>query len=267
MATAPWRRICWPPSRRSPAAAWSAMPGCPPPGSCWTASSPPWRRPCLRTFADKQPGKTADRPELEACLHYLRPGDTLVVPSLDRLSRSLADLITLVGELRRRGAGFKSLHEALDTTTPGGRLVFHMFAALAEFIRELIVEGTREGLEAARARGQRLGRPPALTLEQVRHARALLAQPDNTVSSIARLLKVSRSTIYKYLPELGRSELPGGHPPAGACPVPAVSEVSRTPPAAPAGRLACPSCGHRPASRAEARDHRAETAMLWLHLD
>ena len=114
---------------------------------------------CLRVFADKLSGKNAGRPELAACLDYLRPGDTLVVPSLDRLSRSLADLIGIVGTLRRRGIGFKSLHEALDTTTPGGRLVFHVFAALAEFIRELIVEGTREGLDAARARGVRLGRP------------------------------------------------------------------------------------------------------------
>ena len=114
---------------------------------------------CIRVFADKLSGKTADRPELAACLDYLRAGDTLVVPSLDRLSRSLQDLITLVAGLRRRGVGFRSLHEALDTTTPGGRLVFHVFAALAEFIRELIVEGTREGLDAARARGQRLGRP------------------------------------------------------------------------------------------------------------
>jgi DNA invertase Pin-like site-specific DNA recombinase len=114
---------------------------------------------CIRIFADKLSGKTAGRPELAACLDYLRPGDTLVVPSLDRLSRSLQDLITLVAGLRRRGVGFRSLHEALDTTTPGGRLVFHVFAALAEFIRELIVEGTREGLDAARARGQRLGAP------------------------------------------------------------------------------------------------------------
>jgi hypothetical protein len=108
---------------------------------------------CLRISADKLSGKNADRPELAACLDYLRPGDTLVVPSLDRLSRSLADLIAIVGTLRRRGVGSKSLHEALDTTTPGGRLVFHVFAALAEFIRELIVEGTREGLDAARAEG------------------------------------------------------------------------------------------------------------------
>jgi DNA invertase Pin-like site-specific DNA recombinase len=163
---------------------------------------------CLRIFADTQSGKTADRPELAACLDYLRPGDTLVVPSLDRLSRSLQDLIGLVAELRRRGVGFSSLHEALDTTTPGGRLVFHVFAALAEFIRELIVEGTHEGLDAARARGQRLGRPPALTSEQVGQARDLLSRPGNSVASIARLLGVSRSTLYKYVPELAGRRRP-----------------------------------------------------------
>ncbi|MGH3121630.1 MAG: recombinase family protein [Streptosporangiaceae bacterium] len=157
---------------------------------------------CIRIFADKMSGKTAARPELEACLDYLRPGDTLVVPSLDRLSRSLQDLIILVAGLRRGDLGFQSLHEALDTTTPGGRLIFHVFAALAEFIRELIVTGTHEGIAAARARGVRLGRPPAMTPEMIRHARALLAQPDNTISSIARLLGVSRSTIYTHIPEL-----------------------------------------------------------------
>ena len=157
---------------------------------------------CARVFSDKLTGRTTERPELVACLDYLRPGDTLVVPSLDRLSRSLQDLIAMVAELRRRQVGFRSLHEALDTTTPGGRLVFHVFAALAEFIRELIVEGTREGLDAARARGQRLGRPPALNAEQIRQARQLLTNPENSVASIARLLDVSRSTIYAHLPEL-----------------------------------------------------------------
>lgn len=157
---------------------------------------------CLRIFADKKSGKNVERDELWKALDYLRVGDTLVVPSLDRLGRSLQDLIAIVAGLRKRGIGFRSLHEALDTTTPGGRLVFHVFAALAEFIRELIVEGTREGLQAARARGQRLGRPPAMTPEQIRHARDLLTHPGNTVSSIARLLGVSRSTIYKYVPEL-----------------------------------------------------------------
>ena len=100
-------------------------------------------------FADKKSGKNAQRPEPKACLAYLRPGDTLVVPALDRLARSLQDLITLAGDPRRAGIGFCSLHEALATTS-GGRLVFHVFAALAEFIRELIVEGTHEGLDAPR---------------------------------------------------------------------------------------------------------------------
>ena len=176
---------------------------------------------CLRVFAEKRTGRTAERPELQACLDYLRPGDTLVVVSLDRLSRSLADLITLVADLRRHGVGFRSMHEALDTTTPGGRLVFHVFAALAEFIRELIVEGTREGLDAARARGTRLGRPPAMTPEQIRHARDLLTRPENTVASIARLLGVSRNTIYKYRPEISSARaLPDADIPAQTAPAP-----------------------------------------------
>ena len=167
---------------------------------------------CIRVFADQQSGRNVDRPQLWACLDYLRPGDVLVVADLSRLGRSLDDLLSLVGGLRRRGIGFRSLHEALDTTTPGGRLVFHVFAALAEFIRELIVEGTRDGLAAARARGQRLGRPPALTPEQVEHARYLLTRPENTIASIARLLGVSRATIHAHVPELrqGRTALIGG---------------------------------------------------------
>lgn len=164
---------------------------------------------CQRIFADKKSGKNAERDELQKALDYLRPNDTLVVPSLDRLGRSIQDLITIVADLRRAGIGFRSLHESLDTTTPGGRLVFHVFAALAEFIRELIVQGTHEGLAAARARGQRLGRPPAMTAEQIRHARAMLTDPDASIASVAKLLGVSRTTIYKYVPELaaGRPSL------------------------------------------------------------
>jgi DNA invertase Pin-like site-specific DNA recombinase len=153
---------------------------------------------CIRVFADKKSGKNAEREELGKALDYLRPGDILVMESPDRLGRSLQDLIAIVSGLRRQGAGLRSLKEAIDTTTLGGRLVFHVFAALAEFIRERIVEG----LDAARARGQRLGRPPAMTAEQVKHAKALLAQPDASIASIARLLGVSRSTLYKYVPEL-----------------------------------------------------------------
>lgn len=164
---------------------------------------------CQRVFSDKKSGKNAEREELQKALDYLRPNDTLVVPSLDRLGRSIQDLINIVGALRKDGIGFRSLHEALDTTTPGGRLVFHVFAALAEFIRELIVQGTHEGIAAARARGQRLGRPPAMTEEQIRHARSMLTDPDASISSIAKLLGVSRTTIYKYVPELaaGRASL------------------------------------------------------------
>ena len=159
---------------------------------------------CIRVFADKQSGKTAARPGLAACLDYPRPGDTLVVPSLDRLARSLQDLITVVADLRRRGVGFRSLHEALDTTTPGGRLVFHVFAALAEFIREPHRRRHPRGPGCnPRPVGGRLGRPPSLTAEQVRQASALLTRPENSVAAIARLLGASRSTLYKHIPELG----------------------------------------------------------------
>ncbi len=157
---------------------------------------------CRRIFAEKQSGRDTDRPELTACLDFMAPGDTLVVPSLDRLSRSLQDLITTVGELRRHGVGFTSLHESLDTTTPGGRLVFHVFAALAEFIRELIVSGTREGLVAARARGRVGGRPTVVTPEIIRAARDMLPNPDASVTSIARLLGVSPGTLYNHIPDL-----------------------------------------------------------------
>ncbi len=136
------------------------------------------------------------------CLAFLTAVDTLVVPSLDRLSRSLADLITTVGELRRRDIGFASLHENLDTTTPGGRLVFHVFAALAEFIRELIVSGTREGLAAARARGRVGGRPSVITPEILRAARDMLPNPAASVTAIAKLLGVSPGTLYNHIADL-----------------------------------------------------------------
>jgi DNA invertase Pin-like site-specific DNA recombinase len=222
---------------------------------------------CQRIFEEKLSGKNTDRPELAKCLDYLRRGDTIVVLELWRLGRSLQDLISIVGELRRGGIGFKSLHEALDTTTPGGRLVFHVFAALAEFIRELIVEGTNEGLTAARARGVRLGRPPAMTPEQIQSARTLLTQPENSVSSIAKLLGVSRSTIYKYVPELTKqqalqreAELQPEAAAIIAAPQPAQP--------APAGRKpACPTCDYRPTDSRELELHRDGLATIWLTLD
>ncbi|MGL5823391.1 MAG: recombinase family protein [Nocardioides sp.] len=157
---------------------------------------------CRKIFADKKSGKTALRPELNACHAFLDPGDTLVVPSLDRYGRSLQDLISMVGDLRSRGIGFTSLHENLDTTTPGGRLVFHVFAALAEFIRELIVAGTHEGLAAARARGRVGGRPTVVNADLIRAARDLLPNPEHSITSIAKLLGVSPGTLYNHIPDL-----------------------------------------------------------------
>lgn len=157
---------------------------------------------CRRIFAEKKSGRDSERSELAACLDFLDLGDTLVVPSLDRLSRSLQDLITTVGRLRGLGVGFTSLHENLDTTTPGGRLVFHVFAALAEFIRELIVAGTREGLAAARARGRVGGRPSVATQDIIRAARDMLPNPEASITSIAKLLGVSPGTLYNHIPDL-----------------------------------------------------------------
>ncbi|MFF2964814.1 recombinase family protein [Streptomyces sp. NPDC057963] len=157
---------------------------------------------CRKIFADKKSGKDDLRPELKACHAFLDPGDTLVVPSLDRYGRSLQDLVNMVAELRERGIGFQSLHEALDTTTPGGRLIFHVFAALAEFIRELIVAGTHEGLAAARARGKVGGRPSVVNDDLIRAARDMLPNPENSVTTIAKILGVSVGTLYNHIPDL-----------------------------------------------------------------
>jgi DNA invertase Pin-like site-specific DNA recombinase len=108
----------------------------------------------------------------------------------------------MVGELRRREIGFTSLHERLDTTTPGGRLIFHVFAALAEFVRELIVSATREGLDAARARGKVGGRPSVVNADIIRAARDMLPNPEHSITSIARLLGVSPGTLYNHIPDL-----------------------------------------------------------------
>ncbi|QEU89007.1 recombinase family protein [Streptomyces viridosporus T7A] len=157
---------------------------------------------CRRIFKEKKSGKNDARPELKACHAFLEPGDTLVVPSLDRYGRSLQDLVNMVAELRTRGIGFTSLHEKLDTLTPGGRLIFHVFAALAEFIRELIVQGTNEGLAAARARGRVGGRPTVVSEQLLRAARDMLPNPENSIETIAKLLGVSVGTLYNHIPDL-----------------------------------------------------------------
>lgn len=152
-----------------------------------------------REFIDKASGKVARRPELDKLLEVLLPGDTVVVWKLDRLGRSIKDLLEVVTDLGERGVGFRSLTEAIDTTTAGGRLVFHIFAALAEFEHALIVERTQAGLAAARARGRKGGRPPKMTPERVLLAREMYDSRRYTVEAIAKNLGVSRPTIYKHL--------------------------------------------------------------------
>lgn len=154
---------------------------------------------CYRVFVDTISGASAQRPELEKLLDQLRPGDTLVVWRLDRLGRSIRHLIDQLQVLAERGVGFRSLQETIDTTSSGGRLVFHVFAALAEFERDLIRERTNAGLAAARARGRKGGRPPVLSADQVRAARRMYEQQDLTVTQIGEILGVSRTTIYRAL--------------------------------------------------------------------
>src|SRR5918997_1143928 len=153
---------------------------------------------CEQIFTDQVSGTKAKRPGLEQALSHLRPGDTLVVWRLDRLGRSLRHLIDLVQSLADRGVGFRSLTENLDTTTPGGRLVFHVFAALAEFERDLIRERTQAGLAAARARGRQGGRPSVMTPEKLVVARELYASREHPVAAIADVIGVSRASVYRH---------------------------------------------------------------------
>ncbi len=155
---------------------------------------------CGRVYTETASGAQRDRPELTAALDYAREGDTLVVWKLDRLARSIRQLIETVEELERRGIGLRSLTEAIDTATAGGRLVFHVFAALAEFERSVIRERTAAGLEAARARGRKGGRPRRLAAADLAAARALLRDPDITVVEVARRLRVGPATLYRHLP-------------------------------------------------------------------
>ncbi len=153
---------------------------------------------CETIYEEKTSGAKHDRYELQSCLKALRPGDTLVVWRLDRLGRSLSDLVRIVSDLECRGVGFESLSERIETSSAAGKLVFHVFAALAEFERSLIRERTRAGLAAARARGKKGGRKPALTPQQVREIRALMRDPAIPITTIAKRYGVSRTTIYKY---------------------------------------------------------------------
>lgn len=146
-------------------------------------------------FADKISGSRRTRPELDRMLAHLREGDVVIVTKYDRLARSLKDLLEIVEVVCKRGAGFQSLAENIDTTSPAGRLVFHVFASIAQFERERISERTREGLASARKRGRIGGRPPALSVEQKNEVRRLRDEDHRAISEIARLFKVSERTV------------------------------------------------------------------------
>ena len=150
---------------------------------------------CEQIFQEKITGKLRERPELSQCLRTLRAGDTLVVWKLDRLARSLKDLVEIVQDLNNREIGFKSLTEAIDTINPSGRLVFHIFGSLAEFERDLIRERTIAGLQAARARGRKGGRKPAMSASDVKKAAAMLSDPTMTKTEVAQHFRVSRTTL------------------------------------------------------------------------
>jgi DNA invertase Pin-like site-specific DNA recombinase len=155
---------------------------------------------CTKIFTDTASGAKTERIGLDEALSFLRKGDTLVVWRLDRLGRSLPHLITTMTDLEERGIGFKSLTEHIDTTTTsGGKLIFHIFGALAEFERNLIRERTQAGLVAARARGNKGGRPNSLTPRQRSIAQALYTGKQHSISEICRTLKISRATLYRAL--------------------------------------------------------------------
>ncbi len=155
---------------------------------------------CERIFTDTASGTKADRPGLEEAIDFLRAGDSLAVWRLDRLGRSLKNLIELVNRLHGRQISFRSLTEQIDTTTSGGKLIFHIFGALAEFERDLIRERTQAGLAAARARGRQGGRPRLLETEKkVAMAQTLYNDKSNSIAQICQTLRISRATLYRYI--------------------------------------------------------------------
>lgn len=166
---------------------------------------------CEKIFEEKLSAALRDRPQLQAALNFVRPGDTLTVWRLDRLARSLKQLIETVEMLSERKIGFRSLTEKIDTTSSGGRLIFHVFGALAEFERSIIRERTTAGLAAARARGRVGGRPRALSEADLNITKALLRDGKFTIAEIADRLNVAPSTLYKHLPR-PRSTITLGEP-------------------------------------------------------
>lgn len=160
---------------------------------------------CDRVFVENATGANRDRPELKAALDYVHVGDTLVVWKLDRLARSVRQLVETAEDLQRLEIGLKVLTQQIDTTTSGGRLVFHIFTAVAEFERELMLERTHAGLAPARE-NRRGGRPKALDDSQIRRAKAMLSDPTITVEEVAHKFGITTSTLYRHIPG-GRSSI------------------------------------------------------------
>jgi DNA invertase Pin-like site-specific DNA recombinase len=158
---------------------------------------------CEQIFQEKMTGTLRERPELSLCLRMLRKGDTLVVWRMDRLARSLKDLVEIIDDLHQREIGFRSLTESIDTTSASGKLIFHIFGALAEFEHSLILERTRAGLEAARARGRKGGRKYALSTTEVKMAAAMLSDPLMTKTEVAKHFGVTRVTLNAALKREG----------------------------------------------------------------
>src|SRR3954453_1896424 len=158
---------------------------------------------CSKIFTDTASGAQTEREGLTEVLAYVRAGDTLVVWKLDRLGRSLRDLIARITELQNRQIGFKSLTEQIDTTTSGGKLIFHIFGSLAEFERDIIRERTQAGLVAARARGKRGGRRPTLKPKEIAIVRKLHEDKQTPVEDICRMFKISRMTLWRYVKKDG----------------------------------------------------------------
>jgi DNA invertase Pin-like site-specific DNA recombinase len=155
---------------------------------------------CSKIFTDTASGAKTERTGLADALSYVREGDTLVVWKLDRLGRSLKDLIERITQLHNRKIGFKSITENIDTTTSGGKLIFHIFGALAEFERDIIRERTQAGLLAARARGRKGGRPKALSGKKVALLKELYENKNFSINEICETLNISRTTLYRYIP-------------------------------------------------------------------
>lgn len=159
---------------------------------------------CEKIYTDQMGGATTERAGLSTAFDMLRPGDTLVIWRLDRLGRSLKHLIQMVDQLDKMQVGLKSLQESIDTTTPGGRLIFHIFGSLAEFERHLIRERTQAGVNAARARGRQGGRPRLLEPNKKELAVRLHQEKRHTIAEICKMMGIGKSTLYNYLEEVAK---------------------------------------------------------------